>query len=104
MQGETMLNTKAIEWINKQTGIEFDKTVKKMADQGILFVMPAFYPQRGGILEEYVNAGGKAVIAGELPGNNCLKAFPNTARAMIRPALAKHPNRSMKLFNPCLMI
>ncbi len=93
MQGETMLNTKAIEWINKQTGIEFDKTVKKMADQGILFVMPAFYPQRGGILEEYVNAGGKAVIAGGAPGQQLFKGIPQYSPGYDTTGISETPKQ-----------
>lgn len=45
----------------------FEKTVKDLTQKGTVFVMPAFYPQRGGILQEVVALGGKAVIAGGAP-------------------------------------
>ncbi len=45
----------------------FADTVQKLEKNDTLFVMPAFYPQRGGILEDVVQAGGRAVIAGGAP-------------------------------------
>ncbi|MBP3546630.1 MAG: hypothetical protein J6K16_05820 [Alphaproteobacteria bacterium] len=45
----------------------FETTVKGLAQKDVLFVMPAFYPQRGGILEDVVACGGKAIIAGGAP-------------------------------------
>nr|QIM10703.1 hypothetical protein PlAlph_5950 [uncultured Alphaproteobacteria bacterium] len=45
----------------------FENAVKTLSEKGTLFVMPAFYPQRGGILQEVVSLGGKAVIAGGAP-------------------------------------
>lgn len=53
--------------LNNEIKEVFAETVRKMAEKDILFVMPAFYPQRGGILQDVVKAGGKAVIAGGAP-------------------------------------
>lgn len=45
----------------------FENTVKSLSRKGTIFVMPAFYPQRGGILQDVVALGGKAIIAGGAP-------------------------------------
>lgn len=54
----------------------FAETVRDMAEKDVLFVMPAFYPQRGGILEDVVKAGGKAVIAGGAPNQQLFEGIP----------------------------
>lgn len=53
--------------LSKNVKKVFDKTVDKLSKDGVLFVMPAFYPQRGGILEDVVARGGRAIIAGGAP-------------------------------------
>lgn len=53
--------------LNNDVKSVFINTVKEMIEQKVSFVMPAFYPQRGGILEDVVKFGGKAFIAGGAP-------------------------------------
>ena len=40
--------------LSKKVKALFDDTVAQLSNDDVLFVMPAFYPQRGGILEEVV--------------------------------------------------
>lgn len=54
-------------FLNKATQNIFEETVKNLTQKEILFVMPAFYPQRGGILQDAVKCGGNAIIAGGAP-------------------------------------
>lgn len=53
--------------LSKKAQDIFSDTVDRLSRDGVLFVMPAFYPQRGGILEEAVAKGGRAIIAGGAP-------------------------------------
>jgi len=62
--------------ISNEIKTVFAQTVKNLSDRGVLFVMPAFYPQRGGILEDVVNAGGRAIIAGGAPNQQLFKGIP----------------------------
>ena len=54
----------------------FNKTVKELSAKNTLFVMTAFYPQRGGILQDVVKAGGQAVIAGGAPNQQLFTDIP----------------------------
>lgn len=54
----------------------FAKTVKDLTQRGTVFVMPAFYPQRGGILQDVVALGGRAVIAGGAPRQRLFDGIP----------------------------
>jgi len=53
-----------------------NKTLNNLTQSNITFVMPAFYPQRGGILEDLTKKGGKAVIAGGMKGQQLFKSIP----------------------------
>ena len=55
------------EKLNNEVQKVFVQTVEKLKKDGVLFVMPAFYPQRGGILQDVVKSGGKVIIAGGAP-------------------------------------
>ena len=61
--------------LSKKVKVLFDDTVAKLSNDDVLFVMPAFYPQRGGILEEVVAKGGKAIIAGGAPKQQLFKGI-----------------------------
>lgn len=54
----------------------FENAVKTLSKKGTLFVMPAFYPQRGGILQDVVSLGGKAIIAGGAPQQQLFDGIP----------------------------
>ncbi len=61
--------------LSKKVKVLFDDTVANLSKNDVLFVMPAFYPQRGGILEEVVAKGGKAIIAGGAPKQQLFKGI-----------------------------
>ena len=61
--------------LSKKVKVLFDDTVANLSKDDVLFVMPAFYPQRGGILEEVVAKGGKAIIAGGAPKQQLFKGI-----------------------------
>ncbi len=46
----------------------FTATVQKMINNGVVFVVPAFYPQRAGIAKEIIAMGGEVIVAGGTPG------------------------------------
>ena len=67
---------KNIQQIKKYGDRILSKTFKKLASEDVTFLMPAFYPQRGGVLAELVKNGGKAIIAGGAKGQQIFKEIP----------------------------
>ena len=60
----------------KQFGdMVLNQTLEKLKSQGVEFVMPAFYPQRGSVLQDYTKIGGKASIAGGLKGQQLFESI-----------------------------
>lgn len=53
--------------LNNDINDIFAGIAEQVAANDVVFVMPAFYPQRGGILEEIAEVGGKVIIAGGAP-------------------------------------
>lgn len=61
--------------LNDQVQEVFIQSIKEFAQKDVLFVMPAFYPQRGGILQDIVKNGGKAIIAGGAPNQQLFEGI-----------------------------
>ncbi len=68
-----MINETDIKNINKEIQSIFETTVNKMIQDDIIFVVPAFYPQRAGIVRDIIAKGGKVIIAGGTPGQTLFK-------------------------------
>lgn len=65
-----------IKTIKKYGDRILSKTFQNLVSKDITFLMPAFYPQRGGVLAELVKNGGRAIIAGGAKGQQIFKEIP----------------------------
>lgn len=75
----------------------FEDAVKKMADKGVLFVMPAFYPQRGGILQDVVDLGGQAIIAGGAPKQQLFEGITQYSPGYDTTGMSETPKEIYKI-------
>ncbi len=83
--------------LNSEAQDIFEQVVAKSVDDDVLFVMPAFYPQRGGILEEIVAKGGKAVIAGGAPGQQLFDGITQYSPGFDTTGISETPEEIHKI-------
>ena len=83
--------------LNSEAQDIFEQIVAKSVDDDVLFVMPAFYPQRGGILEEIVAKGGKAIIAGGAPGQQLFDGIVQYSPGFDTTGISETPEEIHKI-------
>ncbi len=73
------------------------KTLEDLKQKGVTFVMSAFYPQRGGVLQDYTKIGGKAVISGGLNGQQLFKTIPQYGLPFETTGIEETPNNLIRI-------
>ena len=72
-------------------------TFKMLKDKDVTLVMSAFYPQRGGILNEYAKNGGKSVISGGLEGQQIFPYVPQHGLNYETTGIEETPDRLQEI-------